>query len=69
MQTDRHYKPEDFRVAGHAKALTSTDASDILLPGIETRKTCFECHSYHYWSKHKEITPKFTLPTLPAGSR
>jgi hypothetical protein len=66
-------------VSCHAKALTSTEASDVLLPGIATCKTChapgpehaesrcFECHTYHDWSKRKEITPKFTLPALPVG--
>ena len=66
-------------VSCHAKALTSTDASDVLLPGIETCKTChapgpehaesrcFECHTYHDWSKRKEVTPKFTLPALRTG--
>jgi len=65
----------------HAKALTSTESSDVLLPGIETCKKChapgpehaesrcFECHTYHDWSKRKEITPKFTLPALQTGSR
>jgi len=68
-------------VSCHAKALTSTESSDILLPGIETCKTChapgpehaesrcFECHTYHDWSKRKEITPKFTLPALRTGGR
>jgi hypothetical protein len=68
-------------VSCHAKALTSTEASDILLPGIETCKTChapgpehaesrcFECHTYHDWSKRKEITPKLTLPALRTGGR
>ena len=68
-------------VSCHAKALTSTEASDILLPGIETCKTChapgpehaesrcFECHTYHDWSKRKEITPKFTLPALRTSDR
>jgi DnaJ-class molecular chaperone len=63
-------------VSCHAKALTSTESSDILLPGIETCKTCHgpgpahadsrcsECHTYHDWSKRKEVTPKFTLPAL-----
>jgi hypothetical protein len=65
----------------HAKALTSTESSDILLPGIETCKKChapgpehaesrcFECHTYHDWSRRKEVTPKFTLPTLQTGGR
>jgi len=68
-------------VSCHAKALTSTEASDILLPGIETCKRChepgleyaesrcFECHTYHDWSKRKEVTPKFALPALRTGSR
>jgi hypothetical protein len=68
-------------VSCHAKALTSTEASDILLPGIETCKTChapgpehaesrcFECHTYHNWSKRKEVTPRFTPPALRTGSR
>lgn len=63
----------------HAKALTSTETSDILLPGIATCQTChapgpdhaesrcFECHTYHDWSKRKEVTPKFTLLALPTG--
>jgi hypothetical protein len=65
----------------HAKALTSTEAGDILLPGIATCQTChapgpehaesrcFECHTYHDWSKRKEVTPKFTLPALRTGGR
>jgi len=66
-------------VSCHAKALTSTEASDILLPGIAVCKTCHgpgpgradarcsECHIYHDWSKRKEVTPKFTLPALRTG--
>ncbi len=65
----------------HAKALTSTESSDVLIPGIATCKTChapgsqhaesrcFECHTYHDWSKRKEVTPKFTLPALRTGGR
>ena len=68
-------------VSCHAKALTSTEASDILLPGIAICKTCHgpgpdhadarcsECHTYHDWSKRKEVTPKFTLPELPTGGQ
>ena len=63
----------------HAKAQTSTESSDVLLPGIETCKKChapgrahaesrcFECHTYHDWSKRKEVTPKFALPALRTG--
>jgi hypothetical protein len=63
-------------VSCHIKALTSTESSDVLLPGIATCQTChapgsdhaesrcFECHTYHDWSKRKEVTPKFTPPSL-----
>jgi hypothetical protein len=66
-------------VSCHAKALTSTETSDILLPGIATcqkchapgaehaESRCFECHTYHDWSKRKEVTPTFTLPALRTG--
>jgi hypothetical protein len=65
----------------HAKALTSKETSDVLLPGIATcrkchapgpehaESRCFECHTYHDWSKRKEVTPKFTLPALRTGGR
>ncbi len=68
-------------VSCHAKAVTSTESSDLLLPGIDTCKKChapgpehaesrcFECHTYHDWSKRKEITPKFTLPPPHTGGR
>jgi len=64
----------------HEKALTSTESSDILLPGIATCKTChargpdhaesrcFECHTYHDWSRRKEVRPTFTLPALRTGN-
>ena len=69
----------------HAGALTSQETSDVLVPGIETCRQChhsgsegaearcFECHSYHDWSKRKEVRGKFTIPELlrkssmPAG--
>jgi hypothetical protein len=66
-------------VSCHEKALTSTEMGDVLLPGIATCQTChapgpdhaesrcFECHTYHDWSKRKEVTPKFTLPALRTG--
>jgi hypothetical protein len=62
-------------VSCHTKALTSTETSDILVPGIATCKAChapgpehaesrcFECHTYHDWSKRKEVKATFTLPT------
>jgi hypothetical protein len=63
----------------HEKALTSTESSDVLIPGIANCQTChapgpdhaesrcFECHTYHDWSKRKEVAPKFTLPALQHG--
>lgn len=63
----------------HSRALTSTDSSDVLIPGIRTCKTChapgpdhaesrcFECHTYHDWSKRKEVKPSFSLPALHIG--
>lgn len=68
-------------VSCHAKALTSTESSDILVSGIATCKACHapgpghadsrcsECHTYHDWSKRKEVAPKFTLPALRTGGR
>ena len=65
----------------HVKALSSTETSDVLVPGIENCKTChapgpehaesrcFECHTYHDWSKRKEVKPTFTLPALQKGGR
>jgi hypothetical protein len=66
-------------VSCHEKALTSTETSDVLLPAIATcqkchapgpghaESRCFECHTYHDWSKRKEIKPTFTLPALRTG--
>ncbi len=68
-------------VSCHEKALTSTETSDVLLPGIATCKTChapgaahaesrcFECHTYHDWSKRKETKATFLLPALRNGGR
>jgi len=64
----------------HERALTSTESGDVLLPGIATCKIChapgpnhaesrcFECHTYHDWSKRKEVKPTFTLPALRTGN-
>jgi transcription elongation factor Elf1 len=68
-------------VGCHEKSLGSTETSDVLLPGIATCKTChapgpehaesrcFECHTYHDWSKRKEVKPAFMLPALRTGGR
>ena len=66
-------------VSCHEKALRSSDSSDLLVPGIKTCQSChapgpdhaesrcFECHTYHDWSKRKEITPTFSFPPLKTG--
>jgi hypothetical protein len=58
----------------HVKVTTSTQSSDVLLPGIATCKTCHapgsehaesrcvECHTYHNWAQRKEVKSAFTLP-------
>jgi len=63
----------------HQKALNSTETSDILIPGIAVCRTCHapgpdyaesrcsECHTYHDWSKRKEVKPEFTHPALAGG--
>jgi hypothetical protein len=68
-------------VSCHSKALTSTETSDVLVPGIATCKAChapgpehaesrcFECHTYHDWAKRKEVQATFTLPALERGGR
>jgi hypothetical protein len=60
----------------HKNAVTSTESSDILLPGIATcqkchapgpgyaESRCFECHTYHDWAKRKEVKATFTSPAL-----
>ncbi len=56
--------------------LTSRETSDILLPGIATcekchhsgadaaEARCFECHTYHDWTKAKPVKGKLTLTGL-----
>jgi hypothetical protein len=49
----------------HAAAANSTNASDVLLPGVAkceschrpkgARSGCFECHSYHDWTTRKPV--------------
>ena len=72
-----HDAHRGFSCAGcHAKALRSTETSDILVPGIANCKTChapgpehaesrcFECHTYHDWARRKEVRGTYTLPAL-----
>jgi hypothetical protein len=65
----------------HTKVTTSTQSSDVLLPGIATCKTCHapgpehaesrcvECHTYHNWAQRKEVTSGFTLPESKGSGR
>ena len=65
----------------HMQALTSALPTDVLMPSISTCQTChapgpdhaesrcFECHTYHDWSKRKEIAPTFNLPALKLRGR
>jgi hypothetical protein len=57
----------------HAGAAKSQETSDILLPGIQTcerchhagqeaaESRCFECHTYHDWSKEKPVIGTLTI--------
>lgn len=77
-----HDAHRGFACSGcHPRALTSTQTSDVLVPGIANCKSChaagedhaesrcFECHTYHDWSKRKEVKPQFTLPGLVTGGQ
>lgn len=60
----------------HAKASNSKETADVLIPGVQVCRDChhagkeaaearcFECHSYHDWSKEKPPVGKFTVPQL-----
>jgi len=76
-----HDTHRGFSCSGcHQKALTSTETSEILVPGISNcqachapgpdhaESRCFECHTYHDWSKRKEVHSTFTLPALQSHS-
>ena len=66
----------------HAQALTSTETSDVLLPGIKTCQTChngkpnvegvsengcFLCHTYHKWDQRKEFKGKYVIHPLTSS--
>lgn len=68
-------------VGCHPAALTSKETSDILIPNLANCKIChapgpdhaesrcFECHTYHDWSRRKEVKPTYTLPGLQTGGK
>ncbi|MBI3670167.1 MAG: hypothetical protein HY237_10355 [Acidobacteria bacterium] len=63
-------------VSCHAGADTSQATSDVLLPGIATCRSChhpgedaagarcFECHTYHDWSKEKSVKGRYAFHNL-----
>ena len=68
-------------VGCHPGALTSKETSDVLVPPLANCETChapgpdhaesrcFECHTYHDWSKRKEVKPTYLLPGLQTGGK
>jgi hypothetical protein len=68
-------------VGCHPGALTSKETSDVLVPPLANCKTChapgpdhaesrcFECHTYHDWSKRKEVKPTYLFPRLQTGGK
>jgi len=60
----------------HVKARTSRETSDVLIPGVQTCREChhagrnaaearcFECHTYHDWSKEKPVAGRYTVSQL-----
>ncbi|HVA72874.1 MAG TPA: hypothetical protein VNF02_07145 [Candidatus Limnocylindrales bacterium] len=65
----------------HASAASSEIASDVLLPSVRTCQEChaarasaapsgcYECHTYHNWSREKVYPGKFSIPDLLKSSR
>ena len=60
----------------HSRAPSSRETSDVLLPGIATcqkchhsgtdaaESRCFECHTYHDWSKEKPVDGRRTISNV-----
>ncbi len=60
----------------HTKAASSKETSDVLVPSIQVcrechydgknaaESRCFECHTYHDWTKEKHIAAPFTIRQL-----
>jgi hypothetical protein len=69
--------------ACHTRAPKSRETSDVLLPGIKlcqqchrseaetprqsAEARCFECHSYHDWSKERPLKGKYSLRQIVTG--
>jgi hypothetical protein len=64
----------------HAKATSSTKASDVLLPGIQVCQECHgagvrgasadcsTCHLYHDWNKARPIDGRFSIHQLRSSN-
>jgi hypothetical protein len=64
----------------HTRARDSKETADVLLPSIKTcqqchhsggdgaESRCFECHTYHDWTKEKPAKGGFTLSWLERGN-
>lgn len=64
----------------HAGAANSQETADILLPGIQicerchhageesAESRCFECHTYHDWSKEKEVKGRLVISESRRGN-
>ena len=64
----------------HAGVPASQETSDVLVPGIQTcqqchhpgaqaaEARCFECHTYHDWSKQKPVKGRYKLSELFRGT-
>jgi hypothetical protein len=76
---DHHAHREIACASCHVKAVNSRETSDVLIAGIASCRhchrdggpakqaaegRCFECHSYHDWSKAKRPRGTYTIPQL-----
>ena len=64
----------------HAGVPASQETSDVLVPGIQTcqqchhpgaqavEARCFECHTYHDWSKQRPVKGRYKLSELVRGT-
>ncbi len=63
----------------HSKAMSSKETSDVLIPGVQSCREChrsgsdsaearcFECHTYHDWTKQKPATGPRTIQQLTSN--
>jgi hypothetical protein len=80
---DHHSHREIACSSCHVKAVNSRETSDVLIADIATCRhchgdggaakqaaegRCFECHTYHDWSKAKRPRGTYTIPQLRGGA-